>query len=251
VQAFYEQYKAQLNEQPLDVVRSQIVAHLQKEQEATALTALVQSLAKQTDIAVSLSPPTAPVAAVGPSRGEERAAVTIVEFADFECAACERSAVSLQKLLQRYKGNVRWVYRQAPQPRHPHAREAAEAASCATDAGKFWAYHDLLVQNPQALRPDALKRYAAQVGVNEATFSTCLASDKTRAAVDKDAAEAAALGVSQTPTYFVNGRPLYGEQSYEALQGAIDEALAAQRPGKPAIEPPAVAPKGKKAHGPK
>jgi protein-disulfide isomerase len=109
---------------------------------------------------------------------------------------------------------------------HNRAGPAAEAANCANEQGKFWEYHDKLFANQKALADGDLKMYASDLGLDEAAFSTCYDSGKYRADVKKDQAEGAAVGVSGTPAFFVNGRFLSGAQPFEAFKKIIDEELA-------------------------
>jgi protein-disulfide isomerase len=133
---------------------------------------------------------------------------------------------TLKDLSARYPDRVRWVFRDFPlENLHPEASLAHEAARCAGDQGKFWPYHDLLFAETN-LTPDALKRYAAQVGVEASAFAQCLESRRHRAAVAADVAAGAQLGVTGTPTFFINGRPLVGNLPLAEFQRVIERELA-------------------------
>jgi len=96
--------------------------------------------------------------------GKKDAPVTMIEFSDYQCPFCRRFfETTLPTLKAEYveTGKVRYVFRDFPLDQiHPHARKAAEAAHCAGDQGKYWEMHDLLFQNPQALRVESLKTHA-------------------------------------------------------------------------------------------
>lgn len=109
---------------------------------------------------------------------------------------------------------------------HPQAHAAAQAARCAGDQDKYWEYHDVLFTHTDALEPDQLKGYATDLGLDSATFATCLDTRIHAAAVDRDVALAAELGITGTPAFFVNGRFVSGAQSYETFVEVIEEALA-------------------------
>ncbi len=109
---------------------------------------------------------------------------------------------------------------------HPQAHAAAQAARCAGDQNKYWEYHDVLFAHTDALEPDQLKGYAADLGLDSATFAICLDTRIHAAAVDRDVALAAELGITGTPAFFVNGRFVSGAQSYETFVEVIEEALA-------------------------
>lgn len=121
---------------------------------------------------------------------------------------------------------------------HPNAQKAAEATECADDQGKFWEYHDLLFANQSALDVTSLKSYAAQLGLDTATFDDCLDSGKQTAEVEKDRQDGQSYGVGGTPAFFINGRFVSGAipfTDYQDRTGAtqpgfksiIEQALAA------------------------
>ena len=118
------------------------------QEQARIRQALLVSLRRQTDIHITLPPPEPPILTVSadddPSIGPVNAPVTIVEFSDFQCPYCQKSVGVLKELRRLYGDKVRVVYRDYPGPNHPHAPQAAEAAQCAGEQGKFWEYHDIL-----------------------------------------------------------------------------------------------------------
>jgi protein-disulfide isomerase len=163
-----------------------------------------------------------------PARGPEDAAVTIIEFSDFQCPYCGRFfQQTLPQLMQQYGDRIRFVYRDFPLDQiHPNARNAAIAAECADDQGRFWEYHDLLFSNQQALGVPDLKRYAEQLGLDADAFAECLDSQKYNEEVSADLRDGIQAGVSGTPTFFINGRRVVGAQPLQTFQTIIDQALA-------------------------
>ena len=111
---------------------------------------------------------------------------------------------------------------------HPNAQKAAEAARCAGEQEKYWEYHDVLFANANALAPDNLKKFAADLKLDTAKFAACLDSGQSAAAVSKDLADGAKAGVSGTPAFVINGRFLSGAQPLSAFVEVIEEELAAQ-----------------------
>jgi len=109
---------------------------------------------------------------------------------------------------------------------HPAARKAHEAARCANDQGKFWAYHDKLFATAPRASIENLKTYAKEVGMDTAAFDKCLSNAKYQAAVQKDIDEGARLGVTGTPAFFINGRLLVGAAPLENFVRVIDDELA-------------------------
>ena len=112
---------------------------------------------------------------------------------------------------------------------HPDAVKASEAAHCAGDQGKYWEYHDILFANQRALQVGQLKKYAADLQLNAATFDRCLDSGTHSARVQSGLREATQLGLSSTPSIFINGRLVMGAQPFEAFQSVIDDELQRQR----------------------
>lgn len=136
---------------------------------------------------------------------------------------------ALTQIQENYKEQVKIVFKDFPLTRiHAQAYKAAEAARCAGDQEKYWEYHDILFANTATLQPDNLKQYAADLKLDTAQFDACLENNAYTGAVSKDLALGTRLGVTGTPTFFVNGRFLSGAQPYSAFAELIDEALAAQ-----------------------
>jgi protein-disulfide isomerase len=161
-----------------------------------------------------------------PVRGPDRAPVTVVVYSDFECPFCQRSEATLRALADQYGGKVRLAWKNRPLPMHANARAAAKAALAAGEQGKFWEYHDALFAHQNALDPASLERYAADLGLDVDRFRRAMASDRTEAAVAADDAEATRLGVTGTPSFFVNGRRIIGAQPLAKFQANVELALA-------------------------
>ena len=107
---------------------------------------------------------------------------------------------------------------------------AAQAAECAADQGKFWEYHDLLFdkqngENVGTFTKENLSSYAKGLGLDMAKFEPCLKNDETLQRVAADTNEGRQVGVTGTPTFFINGKPLVGAQPVQAFQSQIDAAL--------------------------
>jgi len=161
-----------------------------------------------------------------PFRGSEKAPVTIVKFEDFECPFCKSVQPTLAAVLKKYDGKVRLVHKDLPLEQiHPQAQLAAEAARCAGEQGKFWDYHDTLYRNSPKLGAADLKGYAKQIGLNASPFDQCLASGKYKASVQNDLSEGAQLGLTGTPSFFINGREISGALPVESFAVIIDEEL--------------------------
>lgn len=122
-------------------------------------------------------------------------------------------------------GKIRLVYKDFPLSFHAGARPAAEAARCAGEQKQFWPYHDLLFLSRPKFDREALIGYAERLQLDKDAFTACFDSSRHKDAVGADMAEGRALGVTGTPTFFVNGRKLVGAQPVEALREAVQSAL--------------------------
>jgi len=146
------------------------------------------------------------VSAVDHIRGAERAAVTIVEYGDFECPMCRQAEPAVQQLLLHHPASVRLVFRHFPiESAHPNALLAAEAAEAAGADGKFWEMHDLLLADGARLRRPALESYAERLGLDMARFTAALDDEVYRQRVREHIAGAQRSHVRATPGFFVNG----------------------------------------------
>lgn len=166
-----------------------------------------------------------------PSLGPADAPITLVEFADFQCPYCRQwEQQTYQPLLEKYKGKIRFVYRDFPLTQiHPNAQPAAEAAQCANEQGKFWDFHDKLFSS-ENLGDDVYKQYAQELGLDMTKFDECYTSHKYAQAITDDANFAINLGVNSTPTFFINGLAIIGAQPLSSFTSVIDKELAGEIP---------------------
>lgn len=160
-----------------------------------------------------------------PSKGTATAPVTVVMFTDFQCPACAAVYPLLQEVLAGSGDKARFVVRDFPLVQiHANAFRAAEAASAAHAQGKFFEYTEILYRNQDNLDDKSLAAYAAQAGLDAKRFAADLASGKFAAEIKKDIADGAALGLSSTPTVFVNGvkvRTLAAKNFRQAIDRAL------------------------------
>jgi protein-disulfide isomerase len=230
VQIFYEKNKNRIGAE-LDKVHDQIRDYLLEQRNAQQKNEYLKTLRAKAKISTFLKPLgvfRAEVITIGaPFRGSDNAQITIVKFEDFQCPYCKTVQPTFLNILKRYDGKVRLVHKDLPLDAiHPQARPAAEAARCAADQGKFWEYHDKLYAQSPKLAVEELKSAAKEIGLNVASFDQCLVGGKFKAVVQRDFSEAAGLGLTGTPAFFINGRELSGAQPIEAFTAIIDEELA-------------------------
>jgi protein-disulfide isomerase len=138
--------------------------------------------------------------------GPAHAAVTVVEYGDFECPNCKQAAPAVKLLLRRFDGQVRFVYRHFPlEGVHPHALRAALAAETAGAQGKFWPMHDLLFENQNHLKLAQLRRYAEWLDLDMARYDAEMAGELYLQRVREHIESGERSGVRGTPGFFVNG----------------------------------------------
>jgi protein-disulfide isomerase len=159
--------------------------------------------------------------------GPESAPITIIEFSDYRCPFCKRwHNETLQPLFDMYPDQIRLIYRDFPVV---GGFEAALAAECAGEQGEYYDFHDLLFAGEyEELNNEAYSDYAERLGMDPEQLLTCVEEGTFVEEVEADARYAASLGVSGTPTFFINGIPLVGAQPIEAFIQIIDGELATQ-----------------------
>ena len=155
-----------------------------------------------------------------PSLGAEDAEVTVVEFSDFRCPYCKRVAQYVEIVAASYRDSVRFVFRHMPldsgcnpyvrRSLHPGACELAAGAACADEQDRFWAYHDVAFHTEGEVTTELLGTIAQEAELDMTAFRECLDSDRGREIVRQDIETAVKLGVTSTPTMFINGRALRG-----------------------------------------
>ena len=159
-------------------------------------------------------------------KGKLDSKVTLVEYGDFQCPACGSAYTIInQPLLAKYGSKIRFEFKHFPLRQiHENAYEAAQAAECAADQGKFWEFVDMDYQQQKDLSSTMLRTWGAALGLNVDLFDRCIRSEIKGATIMADEAEGEKLGVSGTPAYFVNGVRVE-VNSLEVMVSAIDEAL--------------------------
>lgn len=161
-----------------------------------------------------------------PVYGNERAPVTLVVFADFQCPVCKDEAPELRAAVDSHRGQAKLVFKHFPLSHaHPFAEAAAHAAEAAHLQGKFWEMHDELFDHQNALAPEDLERYAAQIGLDVEQWKADMASDEVKQKVARDRADGEKLAIGGTPTVFINGRERIGQLWGGSLEKWIDDAL--------------------------
>jgi len=177
-----------------------------------------------------------------PALGDPKAAVTLVEYSDFECPVCRSLHDVLRGMLPNYAGKVRVVFKDFPlEQLHPWARTAAIAGRCAyqQDPAAFWKMYDLIYDNQEIISAGnawtKMMDYAGQSRLDADAFKTCMASPEAGEAVNASRANGQLLDVNSTPTVFVNGRRMVGADAH-LLEQYINYELDQVKTGKTAAK---------------
>jgi predicted DsbA family dithiol-disulfide isomerase len=220
-------YEGLDTEQPYDAVRGKILDKIRDVRTNKLTAAYVRALRAETPVFIDLAPPHVSLednntaATIGP----KAPLVTLVEFADYECPYCQKVAADLKRLQADLGDKVALSFKDFPLPMHQDAEKAAEAGRCAAKQGKFWELHDEMFHT-KALGVDSIKAQAQKLGVDTASFDKCLDSGEETAAVEKDRKEGIKLGITGTPSFFINGHFLSGALDYASLKKVVDQQIA-------------------------
>jgi protein-disulfide isomerase len=231
---FYDDHRAAIDQQTkgqsFDQIKGRIVLALEHQQLRQGRDALVARLRAATPVSEMLQAPRVSVASAGhPWSGGTAAPVTVVEFSDFQCPYCRAAETPVKQLKAKYGDKIKFVYMDFPLGFHEHAMDAARAAQCAADQDKFWQYHDALFADQSKLAPTDLKAAAVKLGLDGKKFNTCYDRQTPDSAIRGEQAQGQSLGVTGTPTFFVNGRQLVGAQPIDKFSAIIDQELAAEK----------------------
>lgn len=167
--------------------------------------------------------------------GQKNVRYVWVEYSDFQCPYCKSIQPNLNKLLGEYSGKIAWVFRQFPIPSHPKAQKSSEATECAADLGgndSFWKMANLIFEKMPDMELDQLPGLAAEIGLDESKFKTCLDSGKFEKKVTAQLDEASNAGVNSTPTSVIydlkSGKKtsVVGALPYEDLKKSLDTFIS-------------------------
>ncbi|MBA2519142.1 MAG: DsbA family protein [Chloroflexia bacterium] len=168
---------------------------------------------------------TPPVTADDHLLGPDNAAVTLVEYGDYECSHCGRAHAIVHEVLRHREGQVRFGFRHFPLARsHPHAKQAAAAAEAAAAQSQFWAMHERLFTHQDRLDEASLIAHAAAIGLAADQFAQDLGHETTAERVQADFLSGVRSGVNGTPTFFINDRRHDAAWDVASLLAAIDAA---------------------------
>ncbi len=216
LKAVYEGNKDSLGHRPFEevkeAIRSQLEEQFGRDAKREFRRQLLNRYKFEDRVPVPVLPRFKAASPTAPTLGPDSAPVTVVVFSDFECPHCARQAMVVTQMAQRFGSLVRWQFRHFPLSFHENARKASRAAICAHRQDRFWPFHDRIFERRFGYDPAGLKAHAEAVGVGDAAaFATCLKDEKALdQIIDADLAAGEALGVTSTPSVYLNGMPVHG-----------------------------------------
>src|SRR5437588_4040042 len=168
-----------------------------------------------------------PVRDAGHHPGPASAAVSLVQYADYECPYTRLSTTIVRAVQQQLGEQLRFVFRNFPLTEiHPHALHAALAAEAAAAQGKFWQMHDYIFHHQHTLEDSDLEQFAEAVGLDMQQYARDMAERPYISRIEEDLKSGIRSGVRGTPTFFINGVLYPGSWEQESLLAALEEAGA-------------------------
>jgi protein-disulfide isomerase len=220
-------YEGMESDQSYEAVHDQVLDHIRQLRRDKARAAFIKDLHTQANLRILLEPPVAEVNLdQAEVKGSKTAQVVLLEFADYECPYCQKVNPLMQKLKDEYGDKLTIAYKDFPLPMHHRSQKAAEAARCAGEQGKYWEYHDVLYYS-RMLDVNDLKKHAQVLKLDEAQFNKCLDGGGEAEAVKKNLEEGKRLGLSGTPSFFVNNHFFHGAVDYNTLREMVEQQLHA------------------------
>ncbi|MFO7562270.1 MAG: thioredoxin domain-containing protein [Enhygromyxa sp.] len=160
-----------------------------------------------------------------PTRGRADAPITIVAFSDFQCPFCARGHETMEQLRSLYGDRVRFVFKHFPLPGHPQGALASRASFAALDAGKFWDFHDAVFVFGSRFDGRDLLAIGSRLGISQVALEEAMYGEQNDPIIEADIDLAIQLGVTGTPAYFINGRPMVGARPLIDFRMLIAEEL--------------------------
>lgn len=227
VQQILTAYRARLPQDD-EAAKAEVRRVLRSRNAAQRAEAFRSQLLANFKVRMVVDPPRLPVpiAERDPRLGSPSAAVTVVEFSDFQCPYCQRAQATIKQLREEYGDRVRFAFKQLPLGMHPQARLGAETSLCASDQGKYWEARAWLFAHQGGVSVDSVKTWAKDAALDQATFAACIDGHGHGKDVDADMATAESLAISSAPAFFVNGRLIEGALPIQDFRDVIDDELA-------------------------
>ena len=227
---WFEENKSRMPPQyTFEQLKPDIVKLLSQEMRKEKLKALMDKLMQDKNIKVAVKKPKAPKMKFDTSKayikGDKNAKITVVEFADFQCPHCKEATKITKDLLDKYKKKFKLAYFDYPINRSGISRKVSEGGVCANEQGKYWDYHELAFKRQKTLTNNSPVEMAKELKLDVKKFEGCLKNKKTLEYVEWAKSEGDRVGVSGTPTFFIDGVKIH-MHSKESLEDALKEAIS-------------------------
>jgi len=227
LKSFYEKNKARIGV-PFEQVKGELTNYLKTESEQKSRSELVATLKKKGGFEFLVPEVDAPILQIdtsgSPAKGQKGSKVKLVEFADYQCPHCKHAHEVLKKFMGKMSGKIEFVYMDFPINRSGISRRVAEGAYCANQAGKYWEYHDIAFEKQDKLTNEYPLEIAKTLKLDEAKFKACIDGAESKAYVQKSMAEGERIGISGTPSVYLNGKRVL-DWTEEALTKQVEKAL--------------------------
>lgn len=208
--AFYDKNQAAMS-QPYELMEEQIRRHLQRQAMLGKRDAILTRIKAEGRFELMLEAPSPPPVSIDtrgrPVRGNASAPVTLVEFSDYQCPNCKRAVQVMELLFAQHPDKVKLVHMDFPVNASGISRVVAHGGVCAQAQGRFWEYHDRAFEEQESLSAASPSSLANATGLDMERFEACMKDPATRRKVAASEAQAKRLGITATPTLFVDGRP--------------------------------------------
>lgn len=226
----YMSNKAQLGGKSLAETKDKIVGFLKNQQEQEHSRNKYREIITKYPVDFLIKEPESIRVTVdeknNPSMGPKDAKITVIEFSDFECPFCKRSQDVNRQLREKYKGQIRWVFRDFPLPFHQDAMYAHMAANCSIEEGKYWDVFNVLFDNSGNLSKSNVDSLVLKTGLSKDKYQTCMKDQsKLKTEIDADIQDGQKVGVSGTPAFFINGIFVSGALPFENFDEIIQKEL--------------------------
>ena len=230
VKEYYPIISRQLKGMSPDEAQPYVEAELIRQAQQRRYNTYIKELKDRANVEISLPYPDLPRVEIelephNPTQGPSDAPVTIVQFAEYQCFYCNKARPTLQMLLQDYPDQIRLVWKDFPLSNHGRALPAAMAARCAGEQGKYWELSERLLANQHALSDADITGHAEDLGLDTEALLVCMDDSRHESAIRSDVTLGRKLGISATPTFFINGVLLSGAQPVERFRAIIDREL--------------------------
>lgn len=165
-------------------------------------------------------------------KGNKDAPVTLVEYLDFECESCGAYYPVIKRLSEEFGNEVRFVNRYFPLPGHKNSMTSALAVEAAGRQGKYWEIHNIVFENQrdwgekQASDPKIFENYARQIGLDMDQYIKDIASQELKDRIERDRKSGQKLGLTGTPTFFLNGKKIDDPRGYEDFKALMQSAIS-------------------------